>query len=357
MIKWIEIDSKIIKDNIEIIKSRLKNKKLMVVVKANGYGHGAVEVSKIASESNVDFLGVMNIYEASKIRKAGIKIPIMLLAPSLTEDIPLILRYPDIIPTIDDLSFAKELNSRLSKVLPLNLDIDMGLKRWGIDISKLPFFINELKKLKNLKLSSISTHIAYTPYKNMVDAKDKLEKFSEETEKIKKIFPQIIIHAANSLVFLDFPQFCFDMVRIGNLIYGIYPSDIYSKRLNSPLKLGIKRPWKFFAKIVSVKEVKKGETFGYASEIVAIKNMRIATIPVGYSDGLGMVPNENEYRITEGVKYWGKVCGKNAMFISKPAISHTLIDITDIPEANIGSVVELPIRRTAANSQIPRIYI
>jgi alanine racemase len=355
MIKWIEIDSKILKNNIKIIKSKLKDKKLMAVVKSNAYGHGAEIVSEMASKSGADFLGVMNVYEALNIRKRSKK-PIMILAPSLKDDIETCVKNK-FIPTIDNMDSVKYINKKFNKKVKINLDIDTGLKRWGVELKEAVNFAKETKKLKNIELFSVSTHIAYTPYKNMIDAKEKLEKFNEEALKIKQIFPDIIVHAANSLVFLDFPDYSLDMVRIGNLIYGIYPSDVYLKRENNPVKLGIKRPWKFLAKIISVSEVKKGESFGYANEIVALKNMRIAAIPVGYSDGLGMKPEDNVYKITEGEKQWADINGKKAYFISKPSISHTLIDITEIPEAKVGTIVSLAVRRTAANSLIPRIYI
>lgn len=355
MIKWIEINTKAIKSNIKIIKKQLKTKKLMVVVKANAYGHGALEISKICQSLKVDFLGVMNVYEAENIIKNKIKTPIMILSPFLKEDVNLILKT-GAIPTVDRIEQIELLEKNTKKEININIDVDSGLKRWGVELNKLYSFVIKIQKFKKIKLFSISTHIAYTPYKNMIDAREKLERFMEETNKIKKIFPNIIVHAANSLVFLDFPQFYFDMVRIGNLIYGIYPTDVYLKKIINPIKMGIKRPWKFCTKIISIKNIKKGDIFGYAGEIVATRDMRVATLPVGYSDGVGMEPQENAYQITEGKKYWATINNKTAIFISKPAISHTLIDITNIPQAKIGTVVTLSVRRTSANSHIPRIY-
>jgi len=356
MIKWIEIDEKAIKNNIRAIKSKLGRTKLMVVVKANAYGHGITKISEIAEKEKADMLGVMNLYEAIKIKEGSIKLPVMILSPSIEDEIlPTIKK--GFIPTVDRSEIIKKIKKLNIKNININLDIDTGLKRWGVDINRALEFSKEIKKEKNINLFSVSTHIAYTPYKNMIDAREKLEKFKNTALKIKEIFPDTIIHCANTLIFLDFPDYYFDMVRIGNLIYGIYPSDIYSKKEKSPVKLGIKRPWKFLAKIISVKEVKKGENFGYAGEIVANRNMRIATIPVGYSDGLSMSPTDNVYKITEGERMWADINGKKAYFISKPSISHTLIDITEIKDAGIGTVVSIPVRRTAANSLIARIYI
>jgi len=355
MLKWIEIDRKIVESNIKIIKSQLnKNVKFMAVVKANGYGHGAVEISKIALKNGADLLGVLTAYEGAELRKAGIKSEIMILSPSLEEEIDIIIKNK-LIPNIDRLEFLLTLEKKKIS-LKFNLDIDSGLKRWGIDANLLDIYLKKIQELKYLKFYSISTHIAYTPYRNMTEAHSKLEFFSKLVQKAKSKFPNILAHAANSLILCDFKEFQLDMVRIGNLIYGIYPADIYKKKTKGPPLKGIKRPWKFCTKIVSIKEVKEGESFGYASEIVAIKNMKIASIPVGYSDGLTLEPQDNSYKITEGSKYWGIINGKKAPFVSRSAISNTLLDITDIPDAKIGTTVYLAIRRTAANYKIPRIY-
>lgn len=351
MLKWLEIDTSIISKNIRIIKSKTKSK-IMVVVKADGYGHGAVKISEIAQKEKVDFLGVINSQEGKILRENKIKLPIMILAPQLEEEIPLIDRYK-LIPTVDRLDFIKKL-SKLNKKVEVNIDVDTGLKRWGVEINNLYEFVKKALKIKNIKISYISTHIAYTPYKNMIDAKEKLEKFKNITNELKKIINNLTVHAANSLVFLDFPDYHMDMVRIGNLVYGIYPSDIYSKKENSPTRLGIKRPWRFFARILSVKKIKKGESFGYASEIVATKDMEVASVQVGYSNGLGMFPVENTYTITEGPVMWANYKGKKAYFVTKPAISHTLIDVTGMG-ARVGDIVELWVRRTAARD-VPKIY-
>ena len=352
MLKWIEIDTQAIANNIRVIRKNTRSK-IMVVVKADAYGHGIEKVGEIAQNEKVDFLGVINIDEARRLRESGIKTPIMILSPSLDDEIPQIIKY-NIIPTVDRIDFLKKLSSYGKKV-DVNLDIDTGLKRWGIDIPSVYDFIKKASKMKRIRISYLSTHIAYTPYKNMIDAKEKLERFNDIASEIKKTNPNLIAHAANSLVFLDFPTYHLDMVRIGNLIYGIYPSDIYLKRENSPIKIGIQKPWRFFARIVSVKKVKKGESFGYASEIVATKDTEVASVVVGYSDGLGMFPTENTYTITEGQIMWALYRGRKAYFIGKPSISHTLIDVTRMG-AKVGDVVQMWIRRTAARN-IAKIYV
>lgn len=356
MLKWIEIDLSVIASNTRIIKRALnKGVNLMVVVKANGYGHGAVTVAKTAIRNGANFLGVLTVEEGILLRKAGIKAAIMTLSPCLEDELQAASRY-SILPTIDDIALLKYAERKKISIF-YNLDCDMGLKRWGIGPEKLDAFLKVASSAKKARFFSFSTHIAYTPYRNMIDAREKLSFFKELSLKVKKNFPGALVHAANSLVLCDFPQFQFDMVRVGNLIYGIYPSDVYSKRKGGAPLEGIKRPWRFFARIISIKKVKAGEVFGYAGEVTAYRDMKVATIAVGYSDGLTMEPRENVYKLSEGASYWAYLKGKKAPFITKSSISNTMIDITGISNVKKGDIVSLAIRRTAASHQIPRIGI
>lgn len=355
LIKWIEIDMKVIASNVRLIKKALrKDTALMAVVKADGYGHGALMTARTALSNGASFLGVFNVEEALRIRKDGIDAPIMTLSPCLPDELSAASRN-GVIPTIDSIELLEKAG-KISTGLLYNLDIDTGLRRWGLDPAHLRAFLKKALSSR-ARMFSFSTHIAYTPYRNMTDAYEKLSFFSRLSADIKKIFPGAVSHAANSLILCDFPDFQFDMARVGNLIYGIYPSDIYCKRKGGAPLSGIKRPWKFFARIISVKKVKAGESFGYAGEITASRNMTIASIPVGYSDGLTLEPQENSYRLTEGTRYWAEINGKKAPFAAKSSICNTIIDITDIPEARPGTVVSLAIRRTAANARIARIYV
>lgn len=355
MEKWIEIDLKAIRDNVKAIKKQKNpSTRFMAVVKMDAYGHGAKVIAKEVLEAGADMLGVLNAHEAIELRKSGIKSEIMLLSPSLPESIDEIIKY-NLIPTVDSMIFARKSDLALKKrkkKMSYCLDLDFGIGRWGISPKECLNFAKEAIKLKHCKIDSLSTHIDYSPPKNMVEAEEKLSTFKSIGESLKKIIPELKLHAANSSVFCDFPRWQFDIIRIGNLIYGLYPSKIYS---DTPPLPGIKRPWKFYSRIISTRKVKKGESLGYASEYVAIKNMKISCLPTGYGDGLTMEPKEKNIMLSSGSLYWGILKGKKAFIIGKPGICHTLIDITDIP-AKIGDKVELPIRRTIASLRLPRIY-
>ena len=342
--------------NARAIKKALKPGVLfMAAVKADGYGHGAAAAARTALAAGADCLGVLTAEEGEALRGALPKASIHLLAPSLPEEAPLIIKN-GLVPTADSLAFIKALDRAAKRPAPYHLDIDLGLGRWGVKPEAAPSLLAGALNLKKAKLYGLSAHLAYRPAQNMTEAEEKLASFSELAAKLSVRTPGLKAHAANSSILCDFPHWQLDMVRVGNLLYGIYPTDVYKKKKQGPPLPGLGRPWQFYARIISVKNVKKGDSLGYAAEFTAPRAMRLATIPAGYSDGLTMEPTENHIRITSGFQYWGVINGKKAFFTGRTGIVHTLLDVTDIPEAVLGTPVALHVRRTAANSRIPRIY-
>ena len=329
----------------------------MAVVKEDGYGHGALEISRTVLSNGADALGTLTLEEAALLRRNGVKAPITALAPAPASSAAEFISM-GVTPTVDSLDFIQALDAGTpaGQKTYYHIDIDSGLKRWGVEPGALPAFLKGTLKFKKAVPASISTHIAYAPLKNMIEAEEKLFSFKRLGEHAKKFYPGLKLHAANSAVLCDFPHWQLDMARIGNLLYGLYPSKVYLKKTNGPPIKGLERPWKFYARVISVKTVKKGESLGYASEYVACKPMTIATIPAGYADGLTLEPSENSIKISAGQAYWGIINGREAPFIGRSAIAHTLLDITGIPGVRVGTRVLLPVRRTAASARIPRIY-
>ncbi len=356
MLKWVEIDLKTLAGNIRAIKKALKSGvSFMAVVKADGYGHGAAAVGKTALENGADRLGVLTAEEGAALRGVFKRTPIHLLAPSLPEEAPLIIKN-NLTPTADSINFIRALDRAAKKTAPYHLDIDLGLGRWGLKPEAAEALLKAALKFKKARPEGVSAHLAYRPAQNMTEAEEKLSSFSALAERLRALVPGLKAHAANSAILCDFPHWQLDMVRIGNLMYGIYPTDVYKKKKQGPPLPGLGRPWKFFARIISVRNVKKGESLGYAGEFTAPQAMRLATIPAGYSDGLTMEPTENRIRITSGFRYWGIINGKKAYFTGRTGIAHTMLDVTNIPEAGLGTPVALHVRRTAANAKIPRLY-
>ncbi|MFI5348482.1 MAG: alanine racemase [Elusimicrobiota bacterium] len=346
-LKWVEIDLSAVAHNASWVASRLEGARLMAVVKADAYGHGAAEVSRVALKAGAESLGVRDLSEAAELRRAKIAAPIHLLFPILPEQAPDAVRL-GVSVTVDDAAQARALNAAAKTRVAVHVDVDSGLGRWGVAPRELPKLMDALSRLPRVRIEGLSTHIDYVPGKNAVEAEDKLAAFQRLSAPYKKKNPALLVHAANSSVFMDFPHHRFDVACVGNLLYGINPS------ASRPAPL--KNAWRFCARILSLREVRKGASVGYASEYLAPRRMLVATLPVGYADGLTMEPAERLIGFGGGFQYWGMRQGVRLPFVGRAGIAHVLVDATDVPGAKVGDVVTLPVRRTAAR-HLTRVYI
>jgi alanine racemase len=346
-LKWVEVDLSAIAHNAAWAVSRLDpGSKLLAVVKADAYGHGAPEVAKVAMKAGASGLGVRDLAEAAELRRAGIKAPILLLAPILPSQAREAVRL-GVSVTVDSLAQARALHQAAGRrAVGVHVDVDSGLGRWGVPVRELPELMAVLARLKRVRVEGLSSHIDYVPGKNAVEAEEKLGAFKRLAAPYKKKDAKLIVRAANTSVFMDFPHHRFDMACLGNILYGINPSS-----RSAPLK----NAWKFYARILTLREVRKGQSIGYASEYLAPRRMRVATLPVGYADGLTMEPAERLIGFGAGFRYWGMRRGVRLPFVGRCGIAHVLVDATDAPDAKVGDAVTLPVRRTAAH-RVPRVY-
>jgi len=348
MMKWVDIDLSVIAGNASWIKAQLpRGAGFVAAVKADGYGHGAVEVSKVVLKAGAERLGVRDLDEAAALRKAGIKAPIQMLAPFLPENSEEALKL-GVIPVIDSLIQAKALH-RAAKggKLRLQVELEFGLARWGLPPKELAPLMTGLAKLRGVTVDGLAAHLGYMPGKNSVEAEEKLSAFEHLAAPYKRLNPGLRLRTANSTVFMDFPHRRFDLACVGNLLYGINRSKIRPSAL--------KMPWRFFARVLSVRTVSKGASIGYASEYLVPRRMTVATLPVGYADGLTMQPAERLIGLSASQSFWGKRDGVNLPFIGRCGISHVLVDATGLASIKPGDAVELPVRRTA--SRAPRLYL
>ncbi len=347
-LRWVEIDLSAVAHNARWIASRLDGAAaFMAVVKADAYGHGAPQVARVALASGASCVGVRDLAEAAELRRAGIRAPIHLLMPPLPAQAAEAVRLKSS-PVVDSLELARALNAAArGRRVEISIDVDFGLGRWGVPPSGLAALAAAVARLPRLRLAGLSAHIGYVPGKNSVEAEEKLGAFRRLAAPYKKKDASLVVRAANSSVFVDFPHHRFDMACVGNLLYGINPSP------SRPAPL--QNAWKFCARIVALREVRKGASIGYASEYLAPRRMRVATLPVGYADGLTMEPAERLIGFGSGFSYWGMLGGTRLPFIGRCGIAHVLVDATDAADARLGDVVTLPVRRTAAR-HLPRVY-
>ncbi|MFA5138128.1 MAG: alanine racemase [Elusimicrobiota bacterium] len=346
-LKWIEIDLSAMAHNLRWVRKQLgSGTRLMAVVKADAYGHGAEQVSRLAMSQGADRLGVLNLEEALHLRSKGIRHPIVLLCPPLPEEAKEAARA-GLEVTVDSMDLARALSKAAKRPIEVHVDLDYGLCRWGLPPEQLESFLRRLSRLPRLAPAGLSAHLDYVPGKNAVEAEEKLLDFKRRANRAKAAFPGILRHCANSSILLDFPHWQMDMVRVGNLLYGINPT---------AKEIPLRSPWTLCARIVTLRDIPKGRSIGYASEYLAPRRLRVAALPVGYADGLTMEPAERFIGLGRTFHYYGWLKGKQVPFVGRCGLGHVLVDVSAVRGARLGDAVRLPIRRTAASPRIPRVY-
>lgn len=305
--------------------------KLMVILKADGYGHGAVPIAKALSEMAVDSFGIAILEEGIELRKAGIEKPLLILGYTPKGQYKKLVEN-DITQTIFQYSTAKDLSEealRQGKTAKIHIKIDTGMTRIGFFDDSLS--IEEIKKiseLKGIEIEGIFSHFACADETDKTSANNQLCKFLEFLEALKRegiIIP--IRHIANSAGIIDMPEAQLDMVRSGISTYGLYPS----KEVNKDV-LELKPAMEIKSHVSYVKEVEGGIGVSYGSTYVTAKKTKIATIPVGYGDGY---PRQLSSK--------GRVLihGMSAPIIGRVCMDQFMVDVTGIPGVEQGDAVTL----------------
>jgi len=313
-------------NNINKIKSMLyPHQKIISIVKADGYGVGAKNITSILKENGINFFGVATIYEAINLREIAPDADILVLSPLLENEIKLYLEN-NIITTITDIKRASIINRMAysqNKVVRAHVKVDTGMGRLGVLFYDAKVFIKSLLEFKNIRLDGIFTHFPSADIKDDFTL-EQINIFKTLIEDLKKDGVTFsCIHSANSggIVFYNDPFFNF--VRPGLMIYGGYSSNLVKNSIE--LKTSIK--WS--SKVLDIKKIKKGTSISYGRTFVAPRDMTIGIVGVGYADGfLSLNSNKGFFYINGGkAKILGRVC-----------MDYTVVDITGI-DAEIGSEV------------------
>jgi len=326
---WVEVDLDNFISNLREIKRLIGPQvDFMQTVKADAYGHGAIEISNAALKNGARMLGVANADEGVQLRISGIDAPIVILGPSTAPEIDEIIKY-NLTPSVSDIFFARQLQKTLEKAghkLPVHIEIDTGMGRGGIMYSEALNLIREISRLANITLAGIFSHFANSeiiiPYNDR-----QWQLFSGLLEELKRLGINIPIrHIGNSGAILNYPEFKMDMVRPGIMTYGIYPAP------DNEAKASLVPVMSFKTSIVLLKDFPKGYGIGYGSTYITNKETRIATIPVGYGDG---------YPFILGNLGEALIRGKRAPLVGRVSMDMCTIDVTHISGCAVGDEVVL----------------
>lgn len=328
---WAEINLNNLINNIDEIKKKSNSSEIIGVVKANAYGHGAVEISKALLSCNIKKLAVANIVEAIELRENNITAPIMLLGISEDFAIDELINY-DVEPTVSTLHFAKNLNKSArekNKIIKIHIALDSGMGRIGFrNTSKDIDDIVSISNLSNLKIDSIFSHFSTADSIDKSYSNNQIYIYNSIINKLKEKGVNISKrNLSNSAAIIDIPESHYDYVRPGIIQYGYYPSDEVNKN-----DIHIKPVLTWKTRIVHIKEVDENEYIGYGKTYKTSKKTLIATLPVGYADGYSRnLSNKGSVIIK----------GKLAPIIGNVCMDQFMIDITDIEGVKSGDEVIL----------------
>lgn len=333
---WAEISLNAIEHNYNVIRNKVADDtKVCCVIKADGYGHGAVELSQVYEKLGADYFAVSNIDEGIEIRKSGSKLPIVILGYTPVSEAENLAEY-DISQAVFSLEYAKELSEKCVEedcICKMHIKVDSGMSRIGFMCQEFPrdeYSIEEICEaccLPNLEVEGLFTHFCVSDedaegreftnkqYENFIHVRDSLKKRGVDIS---------VVHCSNSGAIEDYPETCCDMVRAGIILYGLAPSSKLADRLDLVPAMTLKTVVAF------VKEVQKGATISYGRTFTADRKMKIATVPIGYADGFIRQNARDGYMM---------VNGKKAKIVGRICMDQTMLDVTDIEDVKTGDEV------------------
>ena len=318
---YAEINLNAIKHNIlEIRKLLAPGVKYMAVVKANAYGHGAIGVARAAIEAGADYLAVANLKEALELRSAGIVSPILILTESPTSVMDEIVQY-DLTQTVYSVVEAKALSDEAvqrNRTAKVQVKIDTGMGRVGVSPSEAVAFITKISSLPNLMLEGVFTHFAMAEDPRDNFTADQFDKFKQVLLKVEHIKMK---HAANSAAVIFHPETHLDMVRVGLMMYGLYPIGDGRKHIN------LKPALSFKSRISYLKKVPPGVPLSYGCTYVTEKKTTIATIPVGYADGFSRRLSNRGQVVIRGKRF--PVVGRVTMDLTMVNVGEEKVEVGD----------------------------
>jgi alanine racemase len=330
---WLEVDLGAIGGNTRLIKARVGERvRVLVSLKADAYGHGALGVARTVLRNGADWLGVATVSEATPVRAAGVGAPILIFGYTAPWQAREAIRL-DLRATVYELESARALAQAaadLRGAARVHVKVDTGMGRLGLRaewVEEVVAFVRALRELPHLEVEGLFTQIATADSADPTYALRQIERFKAVLGALDAAgLRPPLVHAANSAAIFAFSQAHYDMVRPGIAIYGLPPSD------DVPLPPGFRPALAFKTQVAQVKEVPAGEGISYGATYVTTAPTRVATLPVGYADGF-----------RRGPRNWGEVLirGQRAPLLGRVTMDQCMVDVTQIPQARIGDEVVL----------------
>jgi len=347
---WADVSLSALAHNLHAIRDfvnpksekRSTPRKVLCIVKGNGYGHGGPQVAKALEKAGADWFGVTGAAEGEQVRKAGVRKPILALtsfwpgeeARILGNRIsPAVIRCEQL-AAIDSAAARRKFAKRS---VSFHLKIDTGMNRLGIAPSDIECFARQYEKSSRLKLEGVFTHFASSEVFDGPVASQNCrqeESFHKAIERLRALgIDPGLIHLANSAAIVSRPETWADMVRPGAILYGYHPGyDPAERRVEAEKQLPLRPVMSLRARIINIRNVAAGEAVGYSSKFLTNRPSKIAVLAAGYGDGIHRSLGNKGNVLVRGVL---------APIVGIVSMDVTMIDVTDVPGASLGDVATI----------------
>jgi alanine racemase len=364
---WTEIDLDAIAYNYRVIRSRLsKGTSVLAVVKANAYGYGMVEVARRLEKENISYLGVACVDEGITLRKAKVKTPILVLSSVLPKEAEAAVYY-DLTLTVCNKTLASAIDKvarKFGKQALAHVKVDTGMGRLGVWHDEADNLIEDLLGFDNITIEGIFTHFASADEEDVHYTVKQIENFKRLAAEMEIRGLEIqYVHAANSAGAMLYKDSHFNMVRPGLMLYGLYPSARIARTVKLKPALSLKTT------VIYLKNTPPGRFISYGRTHMTTKETIVATLPIGYADGLNRHLSNRADMI---------IRGKRVPIIGRICMDHTMVDVTRVKGVKVGDEVtvigrqgkqEITVEETAdlletipyevvcwISSRVPRVY-
>jgi len=322
---WAEIDLDRLAANICALQRQAGDARLLVVVKANAYGHGAVQTARAAVEAGAWGLGVASLEEGLELRRAGIRAPIVVLSSSAPAQAHRLVAN-DLRVTVGSLELGQALSRAAQEagaIARVHVKVETGMNRFGVPPEEAVRLAEALRELPGVEVEGLSTHFAASDEEDKGPTLEQYTRFRACADRLSWV---PVHHVSNTAALLDLPEMRLGMVRCGLGVYGYYPSTAVSR------KVELQPVMSFRSRVARVADVAPGEGVGYGLTWRATRPSRIALVLAGYGDGV------RRSLSNRGVAL---VRGSRAPFAGRVAMDMLMLDVTDIPGVSVGDEVTL----------------
>jgi len=326
---WVEVDLDRFASNLRAIRGSIGSGcEILLVAKADAYGHGAREMAAAAEREGVSQLGVATLHEGLQLRLAGCPLPIVALSPLLEAEIDVAVDH-GIDPTIVDDGFARTLSEaaqRAHRPVRCHVEIDTGMGRIGVREEEAEAFVARVAALPGLRLASVYTHFPDADAEDLSFARGQLERYRAIVARLaaRGLAPPRA-HAANSAAVVNLPEARLDLVRVGLIAYGVHPP-------RDAAKLDLAPVMSLRSRLVQVRDLPAGTPVSYGRTFVTSRPSRIGVVPTGYGHGYSWLLSNRGQMLARG---------RRVPIVGRVTMDLTMIDLTDVPDIAVGDEVVL----------------